>query len=73
MHNRSFCLQTVGIVRMDSLQDVAYVEKVFIVDGQGTISMASIDMTGDNLGNHTCTQNLKLGNYWLSNDGKNCG
>lgn len=28
---------------------------------------------GDNLGNHTATQNLKLNNYFLSNDGDNEG
>lgn len=29
--------------------------------------------TGDNLGNHTATQNIRLGNYWLSSDGDNEG
>ena len=29
--------------------------------------------SGDNLGNHTATANLQLGNYWLSGDGGNEG
>ena len=29
--------------------------------------------SGDNLGNHTATQNIKLGSYWLSGDGGNEG
>ncbi len=30
-------------------------------------------VAGDNLGNHTATQNIKLGSYWLSGDGGNEG
>jgi hypothetical protein len=30
-------------------------------------------MISNNLGNHTATQNIKLGNYWLSNDGSDKG
>ncbi len=37
-----------------------------------TIS-ASGGGSGDNLGNHTATQNVKLNNKWLSNDGGNKG
>ncbi|KKP52825.1 MAG: hypothetical protein UR43_C0010G0016 [candidate division TM6 bacterium GW2011_GWF2_33_332] len=33
------------------------------------IDWVNASSIGDNLGNHTCTQNLKLNNYWLSNDG----
>ncbi len=35
----------------------------------------NIDISGikDNLGNHTTTQNIQLGNYWLSGDGNNEG
>ena len=35
-----------------------------------TISTSS---TGDNLGNHTASQNIKLNNHWLSGDGGNEG
>ncbi|HOK24920.1 MAG TPA: tail fiber domain-containing protein [Bacteroidales bacterium] len=34
-----------------------------------TGSISSWVGTGDNLGNHTASQNIKLNNYWLSNDG----
>ncbi len=33
----------------------------------------SLTVTGDNLGNHQASQNLKLNNQWLSNDGDNEG
>ncbi len=35
----------------------------------GDISGATGLPSGDNLGNHTASQNLKLSGYWLSNDG----
>ncbi len=41
-----------------------------------TITISATDgggTTGDNLGNHTATQNIKLNNHWLSGDGGNEG
>lgn len=39
-------------------------------DGNGTLTWASVGTgVGDNLGNHTAEENLKMGNYWISNDG----
>jgi len=37
------------------------------------ITIAATGGSGDNLGNHTATQNIRLGNYWLSGDGDNEG
>jgi hypothetical protein len=34
-----------------------------------TITVAATGSSGDNLGNHTATQNIKLNAQWLSNDG----
>jgi hypothetical protein len=58
---------------MDFLPDASQVGKVLVVDGQGNVNKATTTQIGDHLGNHTCTQNIKLGNYWLSNDGSNYG
>ena len=33
----------------------------------------NIPSSADNLGNHTATANIKLNNYWLSNDGDSEG
>ncbi|MEN8193726.1 MAG: hypothetical protein ABFS12_12965, partial [Bacteroidota bacterium] len=41
-------------------------------DGANTITIATTS-SGDNLGNHTATQNVKLNNHWLSGDGGNEG
>ncbi|MEN8251680.1 MAG: hypothetical protein ABFS32_22365, partial [Bacteroidota bacterium] len=38
-------------------------------DGANTITIAATPGSGDNLGNHTASQNIKLNNKWLSNDG----
>ncbi len=43
-------------------------------DANNTITIAAIGGTaGDNLGNHTATQNIKLNSHWLSGDGGNEG
>jgi hypothetical protein len=39
----------------------------------GTAWTAFTSTSGDNLGNHTTTQNINLGNYYLSGDGTNYG
>jgi len=38
-----------------------------------TISAAGGGTTGDNLGNHRATQNIRLNDHWLSNDGDDEG
>ncbi len=43
-------------------------------DGNGVLTWASVGTgVGDDLGNHTAEENLKMGNYWISNDGGNEG
>lgn len=47
------------------------------VDATGNVSAKTTDCGtatgGDNLGDHIATQNIRLGNYWLSGDGGNEG
>lgn len=47
------------------------------VDGKDADSFADVNHThpaiGDHLGNHTATENVKLNNHWLSNDGNSEG
>jgi hypothetical protein len=42
-------------------------------DGANTITIAASVSGGDNLGNHTATQNVTLNSNWLSGDGQNEG
>ena len=43
-------------------------------DAANTITISASGGTGgDNLGNHTATQNIKLSGHWLSNDGSSNG
>ena len=45
-----------------------------IYDGSSWVTVeASGGGSGDDLGNHTATENLKLSNHWLSNDGDSEG
>jgi hypothetical protein len=44
-----------------------------VMNGNKVVSATFEPANMDNLGNHTATQNFKLGNYWLSNDGGNEG
>lgn len=43
--------------------------RVLTSDASGNGTWKSVSAPGDNLGNHTATQNIKLNNKWLSNDG----
>jgi len=45
--------------------------QVLTTDGAGVLSWGTV--AGDNLGNHTATQNIQLGSFWLSGDGGNEG
>ncbi|MBL7093172.1 tail fiber domain-containing protein [candidate division KSB1 bacterium] len=42
-------------------------------DANNKITISASTSSGDNLGNHTASQNIKLNNKWLSNDGGNEG
>ncbi|NSW44550.1 MAG: hypothetical protein HPY79_01800, partial [Bacteroidales bacterium] len=58
-------------VRMENLTVATQATnaRVLLIDAQGNVSQAQPTLIGDNLGNHTALQNIKLGNYWLSNEG----
>ncbi|MBG8553334.1 LVIVD repeat-containing protein [Hymenobacter guriensis] len=43
------------------------------ISGGNSVTLPSTATPGDNLGNHTATENLKLTGKWLSNDGGNEG
>ncbi|TYZ10018.1 CUB domain-containing protein [Hymenobacter lutimineralis] len=58
-----------------SLQNTAALTQQLSLQGS-TLSLTdggSVVLPGDNLGNHTATQNLRLNGRWLSNDGGNEG
>ena len=77
----------IGTTTPDSLLTVAgaiNTERIRITDGvtngyylraqaDGTAYWDSIASTADNLGNHIATQNLQIGNFFVSNDGDNEG
>ncbi len=76
--------QVVGGVRVDSLIiDGEYhlpttdgtANQVMKTDGSGNLTFvdASTLISGDNLGNHTATNNIQLGNNYISNDGDSEG
>jgi len=60
-----------GTLRFESLTNATTTQnqKVLLVDASGNVSQAQPTLIGDNFGNHTATQDLKLNDYWLSNDG----
>ncbi len=68
-------LHTNGTVRIENLPTAtAYAnEKIILIDAQGNAKQASANLIGDNLGNHTAGQNIKLNDKWLSNDADNEG
>ncbi len=64
-------LHTKGTLRFESLAtDTAFQnQKVLITDATGNVSQIPANLIGDNLGNHTASQNIKMNDQWLSNDG----
>jgi len=73
--NPQYTLHVSGSIRFEQLpqQQQINTESVLISDAQGLIKVSPASQLKDNLGNHTATQNIKLGNYWLSNDGSDKG
>ncbi|NSW46583.1 MAG: hypothetical protein HPY79_12300 [Bacteroidales bacterium] len=73
--NPQYTLHINGNIRFEQLpqQQTITNEAVLISDAQGVIKASPATQLKDNLGNHTATQNLKLGNYWLSNDSSDKG
>jgi hypothetical protein len=43
------------------------------VSSNGTLASQAIPTGGDNLGNHTATQNINVNTNWISNNGTNAG
>ena len=68
-------LHTNGTIRIENLPNItAYTnEKILLLDAQGNAKQASANLIGDNLGNHTASQNIKLNDKWISNDADNEG
>ncbi|NSW46418.1 MAG: hypothetical protein HPY79_11450 [Bacteroidales bacterium] len=64
-------LHTNGTVRMENLTVATQATnaRILLIDSQGNVSQAQPTLIGDNLGNHTATQDVKLNDHWLSNDG----
>jgi len=44
-----------------------------VMKWNGSAWACAADLAGDNLGNHTATQNINLNNHWLSGDGTDKG
>jgi hypothetical protein len=42
-------------------------------DANNTITISATDGAGDNLGNHTATQNLNMNGFWISGNGEDNG
>ncbi len=64
-------LHVVGSVKIEDGTQAA--GNVLTSDENGLASWQTLAPGADNLGNHTATQNLKLDDNWLSNDGGNEG
>ena len=68
-------LHVQGSIRTSNLAGTG--NRCVYVTSSGTLAAKSEDCGtasgGDNLGDHTATQNIELGNYWLSGDGDNEG
>ena len=64
-------LHVVGAMKLeDGTEADGY---VLTSDADGNASWQQVNVSGDNLGDHTATQNIELDDNWLSNDGGNEG
>ncbi|HLP18778.1 MAG TPA: hypothetical protein VK174_00680, partial [Chitinophagales bacterium] len=61
--------QNIAVLNVDT-QNLYINGTTLSIGGQNSVSLAAL---GDNLGNHTASQNIQLNNNWLSNDGGNEG
>jgi len=70
-----FILDTLRLNNPFTLTDNAAVGRVLASDANGVATWQDPNtlINGDNLGNHTATTNIQLGNNYLSNDGDNEG
>ncbi len=62
-----------GDVKIRTLNTPTNNYNVLVADDNGLVGKKTITEIGDGLGNHTATQNIKLGNFWLSNLGDDKG
>jgi len=65
-------IKTVGF-QMPTGATSGYVLKSDAGGNASWVAPSSLSLTGDNLGNHTATQNMSIGNKYLSGDGSNYG
>lgn len=57
----------------EGIADLCNIGELFLVDGSGNFSCATVASVGDNMGNHIATSNIQLGTRFLSSDGGNEG
>ena len=62
-----------GQTRIRSLSEDNTLDSFVVADGDGVLYSRDASTLGDNLGNHTATQNLKTSGNWISGDGGNEG
>jgi len=59
-------LDVAGDLKIGTLLEYSSATNVIVEDGTGKIGKKTISSLGDNLGNHTATQNIILGDNWLT-------
>ncbi len=62
-----------GDVKIRTLNSPSGNYNILVADDNGLIGKKTLADIGDNMGDHTVTQNIKLGNFWLSNAGDDKG
>ncbi len=73
--SRNLEIRADGQITIDKL-GTGGIDQMVTVDANGVLGSAAIptgsgSSTADNLGNHIATQNIRLSNSWLTNDGGN--
>ncbi len=63
----SLTLNPAGDVKIPNIAGTS--TQMVTVSSNGTLAAQAIPTGGDNLGNHTATQNINVNNNWISNDG----
>jgi hypothetical protein len=70
-------LDIAGNLKIGDIQEITGSNYVLVEDGNGLIGKKSLTTLGndigDGMGNHTAMQNIKLGDFWLSNSGDDKG
>lgn len=68
--NDAFTILRNGEVTVDNLKGTG--SRMVVADENGKLSTQAVP-TADNLGNHSATQNIRLNNHYISNDGTDEG